>query len=140
MNYIGLLAGLCTTFSFLPQVFEIYKKKCIQGLSPFLLFIHSSGVSMWIFYGYYKKDMIIMIFNSISLIFLSFIILKYIQIKYLSRIESSIDDHLGIEKNVIDYVKNTDVMESAPDRLEISEKDAMESDCDHLVDIEVDDN
>jgi MtN3 and saliva related transmembrane protein len=83
MNLIGLGAGMGTTFSFLPQVIHIIKTSNIDGLSPFMILVHFSGVGLWIIYGILKYDKIIISFNSITLFFIILITFKYIQIKKL---------------------------------------------------------
>lgn len=78
--WIGLLAGIGTTFSFLPQVIHIYKHNSIESISPYLMSIHTFGVTSWIIYGYMRDDFMIILFNSITLLLLFFIIFKYFKL------------------------------------------------------------
>ena len=80
-KYIGIIAGIGTTFSFLPQVFKIYKNPSIEGLSLYMMMVHFTGVSFWITYGIMRNDEIIIGFNSITLVLVFFLIIKYICIK-----------------------------------------------------------
>lgn len=77
-NLIGIIAGIGTTFSFAPQVIHVFKTNDIKGLSPYMLFIHTTGISSWIWYGFLRDDLIIVGFNVITLIFLTMIILRLI--------------------------------------------------------------
>ena len=74
---IGILAGICSTISFLPQVIKIIKDKETNNLSPIMFIIHLTGVILWCIYGLLVKNYIILLFNSLTLILCS-IILYYI--------------------------------------------------------------
>ena len=81
----GMLGGVGTTFSFLPQVIHVYRKPSpesssinrTQGLSPYRLGIHFGGVSSWLLYGIVVHDPFVISFNSITLLMVSSIIVKY---------------------------------------------------------------
>jgi uncharacterized protein with PQ loop repeat len=81
----GMLGGVGTTFSFLPQVIHVYRKPLpesssinrTQGLSPYMLGIHFGGVSSWLLYGIVVHDPFVISFNSITLLMVSSIIVKY---------------------------------------------------------------
>jgi len=92
---IGIFAGLGTTFSFLPQVFKIFRHKIYDGLSSHMLFIHFSGISCWIIYGIMVHDNILIIFNIITLLLLCLIISKYVYLNYQSTKISSDDNSLN---------------------------------------------
>ena len=51
MNYItviGLVAGACTTISFLPQIYQIYRTKETRDLSLPMFAILTAGIFLWI--------------------------------------------------------------------------------------------
>jgi len=75
-NLIGIIAGIGTTFSFAPQVLHVFRTNDVKGLSPYMLFIHTTGISSWIWYGFLRDDRIIISFNLITLIFLAMIIVR----------------------------------------------------------------
>ena len=81
---IGLLAGLGTTFSFMPQVFRVYRTTDINGLSPVMMGIHAAGVSSWIVYGVLRKDGYVIGFNILTLVMLTLITSRYFYIKNFS--------------------------------------------------------
>jgi MtN3 and saliva related transmembrane protein len=64
---IGSLAGLLTSFAFLPQVIKNFKNKTPSSLTWITLFICIIGQSLWSTYGFLSKDAILIIFSSIAL-------------------------------------------------------------------------
>jgi MtN3 and saliva related transmembrane protein len=74
----GLLGGAGTTISFIPQVYKIYNSNSNEGVSLYMLAIHFSGVTSWIIYGFLIDNSIVLAYNSITLILLIMLILKYI--------------------------------------------------------------
>ena len=83
MNYvslIGLIAGTCTTISFLPQVIKIARSKETKALSLPMYIVLATGIFLWTVYGIFTGDMPIVLANSISLVLaLTVLVLK---IKY----------------------------------------------------------
>lgn len=71
----GLLAGACTTLSFLPQVIKVIKTQSTKDLSPYMMLIHTTGASLWVAYGVLKEDFIIVGFNLLTTILVSVITL-----------------------------------------------------------------
>ena len=65
-SYIGIVAGVCTAVSLLPQLAKIIKKKKADDISYFMLFILIAGLSLWIWYGIEKKDYPIIFTNVFS--------------------------------------------------------------------------
>lgn len=82
---LGIIGGVGTTFSFLPQVYRVITdKRSIDGLSPYMLSVHFAGVSCWVAYGILDNDAIITAFNIITVLLLSAIIVRYIGVKLLN--------------------------------------------------------
>jgi MtN3 and saliva related transmembrane protein len=65
---LGFAAGVLTSVSALPQLVKIIKEKQAKDVSLKTLFILLSGISLWIVYGIFKKDVPIIVTNSLSLI------------------------------------------------------------------------
>jgi MtN3 and saliva related transmembrane protein len=81
MNFItliGFIAGLCVTISVIPQILTIWKTKKVQNVSFLMFGILTFGVMLWVFYGILKRDIPIIISNSISLV-LNLIMLYFIR-------------------------------------------------------------
>jgi len=79
---IGLTAGLLTAGSSFPQFLKILKEKKADDLSIPMLLILLSGLSLWIYYGFLKKDLPLILTNSFSLIFNILIMILKFKYKY----------------------------------------------------------
>ena len=51
IEIIGLIAAVLTTYSFMPQVYKIWKLKSSDGVSLSMYLFMFTGVVMWFFYG-----------------------------------------------------------------------------------------
>lgn len=65
---IGIVAGVLTAASMLPQVFKTIKTKKAEHISPVMLIVLISGVALWVFYGIIKNDMPIILTNCFSVL------------------------------------------------------------------------
>lgn len=72
---IGMIAAVLTTSSFIPQIFKAYKRKRLDDLSPYLMLLFIAGASMWLIYGIFKADAIIVAANVLALAFNSTLLL-----------------------------------------------------------------
>lgn len=66
--FIGLVAGILTAISMLPQLIKTLKEKKAADISPWMLGVLIVGVILWFIYGIIKKDWPIIITNAISII------------------------------------------------------------------------
>ncbi len=64
---IGLIAATCTTCSFLPQVIKIVRSKRTRDVSLLMYAVLSTGLFLWLVYGFILKDIPLIVANSISL-------------------------------------------------------------------------
>ena len=69
ITIIGLIAGLMTTFSFLPQVIEILKTKDVKSISLLMYGIYICGIVLYIIYGFLINEIVLILANFLSLIF-----------------------------------------------------------------------
>jgi MtN3 and saliva related transmembrane protein len=76
----GILAGVLTAISMLPQVIKIAREKKVEDVSIIMLVTLICGISLWIAYGIMKKDLPIIFTNAFSL--LVNIILIVLRIKF----------------------------------------------------------
>ena len=67
-SVIGLLAGICTTGSLLPQVYKTLKSKNARDISLLMYVLLSAGIFLWFVYGILLNEMPIMLANGVSLI------------------------------------------------------------------------
>jgi MtN3 and saliva related transmembrane protein len=65
---IGIIAGVLTGVSMLPQLVKIIKEKDGRTISVGMLLILISGLSMWVWYGFLKGDAPIIVTNSFSIL------------------------------------------------------------------------
>jgi len=80
ITVLGLVAAICTTFSFLPQALKTIQTKQIRDLSLGMYIVLTTGVILWFVYGIFIKDLPIILANGVSLIFTAtilFLIIKY---------------------------------------------------------------
>ncbi len=67
IQILGLTAGTITSFTFIPQVIQIWKTKSAKDLSLVMLLLLITGVSMWLSYGILVEDAAIIYTNSMVL-------------------------------------------------------------------------
>lgn len=73
-SIIGYLAGSCTAFAFIPQVWDVFKTRNTKALSLLTLVIFFIGQLLWITHGYYGGDDSIMTFAVITAVLYIFLI------------------------------------------------------------------
>jgi len=78
---VGIIAAICTTSGFIPQIIKGIRTKKLEDISPVMYFLLLFGLSMWLFYGIHLKDMIIIGANAAALLF-SIVILT-LRYKYM---------------------------------------------------------
>ena len=79
---VGIIAGILTATSLLPQLIKIIKEKKVEDVSIWMLLILLLGIGSWIAYGVMKNDTPIVITNSFSFVINSIIVglrFKYTQ-------------------------------------------------------------
>jgi MtN3 and saliva related transmembrane protein len=83
INYIaiiGLLAGACTTLSFLPQAIKTFKMEETRDISLSMYIILSAGILLWIIYGILIHDLPVILANSISFALVNIIL--FLKVKH----------------------------------------------------------
>lgn len=81
MIYLGILAAILTSISFVPQVYKIWKTNDTSSISLAMFLLFSTGVLLWLVYGWLKKDFAITAANAFTLIMASYILFKKIREK-----------------------------------------------------------
>jgi MtN3 and saliva related transmembrane protein len=70
MDYVimlGLAAGAMTTGSTIPQILKIIQSKSSRDVSTMFFLIMAGGMLLWLVYGIMRSDLVIVLWNSISL-------------------------------------------------------------------------
>ncbi|WP_010301789.1 SemiSWEET family sugar transporter [Candidatus Odyssella thessalonicensis] len=79
IELIGFIASAISVFSFMPQVYKVYREKKVEGLSGLTFFSLMAGGLAWISYGYLVNSKAVVITNSlISFMTLLILIAKII--------------------------------------------------------------
>ena len=68
---IGLLAALCTTLSYIPQLKKCWDTGSADDLSLKMFSILAAGIALWIVYGVLQGDAVIILANSVSVLLLT---------------------------------------------------------------------
>ena len=63
---IGLIAAVCTTFAFIPQVMKVWKTKQIKDLSLRMYSIMFIGIILWLVYGIRIDSLSIIMANVVT--------------------------------------------------------------------------
>lgn len=79
--FIGILAALLTMFGFVPQVIKMVKTKSVKDVSVITLIQFSAGGLLWMLYGIYLGDFIIIGAN--AFIFISLLLAIFLYVKFL---------------------------------------------------------
>lgn len=66
MEWIGIIAGILTSSSLLPQLIKLIKTRKAEDLSMVFLLLLMSGLACWVWYGIKRNDWPIIITNSFS--------------------------------------------------------------------------
>jgi MtN3 and saliva related transmembrane protein len=75
---VGIIAAVCTTTGFIPQIIRGVRTKKLEDISPIMYILLIIGLSLWLSYGIHLGDMIIIGANAAGLSFSVFIlILRY---------------------------------------------------------------
>lgn len=66
-DLIGSLAAALTTASFIPQALHTFRTKDVRGISLGMYSAFTSGVALWLVYGWMLGELPIVIANAITL-------------------------------------------------------------------------
>ncbi len=69
VKYIGYIAAVLTSTSFLPQAIKTIKTKDTESISLWMYLMFVLGVVLWLVYGLFLKDMPLIMANTVTLIF-----------------------------------------------------------------------
>jgi len=67
IDILGIVAGICTSSSILPQIIKTLKKKKAEEVSIFMFIVLMTGNALWIYYGFVKSDIAIISTNFFAL-------------------------------------------------------------------------
>jgi len=73
-DILGIIAGICTTGSFIPQMIKILKTKHTKDISLIMYVVFTVGIVLWLVYGVLIMEIPVIVANVTALIFCSVIL------------------------------------------------------------------
>lgn len=67
-NLLGIIAGALTSVAMLPQLVKVIKNKNAEDLSWGMLIVLITGLSLWIWYGFLKDELPIILSNAFAVL------------------------------------------------------------------------
>ncbi|SHF40553.1 SemiSWEET transporter [Chryseobacterium takakiae] len=67
-NILGIVAGILTSVSMIPQLVKVIKEKNAEDLSFVMILVLISGLSLWVWYGFLKDELPIILSNAFAVI------------------------------------------------------------------------
>ncbi len=95
---IGILAGILTATSLIPQLIKILKEKKADDVSPLMLIILLAGLGLWATYGIMKNDWPLIVTNSFS--FLLNTVVLFLRFRYSKDKKELFSEKGAIEKDL----------------------------------------
>jgi MtN3 and saliva related transmembrane protein len=69
ISLVGVAAAILTTSSFVPQIIKAYRSKTMDDVSRYLMILFATGTVLWMVYGLYKSDWVIVVANATATVF-----------------------------------------------------------------------
>ena len=67
-NILGLIAGGITSVAMLPQLIKVLKEKDVEDLSVLMICTLILGLSLWVWYGFLKDELPIILSNAFAVL------------------------------------------------------------------------
>ena len=68
IEMIGLIAGACTTLSFVPQIYRVIKSHSTKDISVGMYVLFCSGVGLWVCYGVLSHSLAVVVANALTFV------------------------------------------------------------------------
>lgn len=79
-NFIGSVAAILTTISFLPQAIKVLRERNASGISLHMYALFTTGVALWFIYGLLIGSPPVYTANGITLVLASCILVMKIRL------------------------------------------------------------
>ena len=66
---IGMVAGFCTTFCFVPQLLKAWREGDTEAISKRMYVVSTAAFGLWVVHGFMIGSLPIIVFNVLSLLF-----------------------------------------------------------------------
>ncbi len=63
-TFLGFAAGTVTSIGFIPQLIRGYQTKKLHDVSYWMPLVLASGMLLWLLYGFFRNDIVIIVANS----------------------------------------------------------------------------
>ena len=80
VEYLGFLAGVLTTFCYVPQLIRVFRLKSAKEISMLFTILLLIGVVIWLFYGIFLALTPLILWNSIGVVMVA--TLLYAKLRY----------------------------------------------------------
>lgn len=78
IDILGLVAGICTSSSLIPQIVTTIKTKKAQDVAPAMFVVMLIGNALWIYFGINKSELSIILTNVFALLLnVTMLVLKF---------------------------------------------------------------
>ena len=67
-NLLGIIAGVLTSVSMIPQLIKVLKEKNAEDLSWTMILVLITGLSLWVWYGFIKNELPIILSNAFAVL------------------------------------------------------------------------
>jgi MtN3 and saliva related transmembrane protein len=67
-NVLGIIAGVLTSVSMIPQLIKVIRNKNADDLSWMMIMVLISGLSLWVWYGFIKNELPIILSNAFAVL------------------------------------------------------------------------
>ena len=67
LTTLGFVAGICTTFSFVPQLLKAWRSTDTEAISKRTYLISTGAFGLWVVHGVMIEGLPIIVFNALSL-------------------------------------------------------------------------
>ncbi|GLH71767.1 sugar transporter SemiSWEET [Geothrix limicola] len=78
-EWIGFMAAFCTTASFLPQVWRVWKTRSVNDISLGMYVLFVLGVALWFIFGLAIHSLPVVLANGITLILAALVLVAKIR-------------------------------------------------------------
>jgi MtN3 and saliva related transmembrane protein len=80
LTFLGLVAALCSTIAFLPQVIKVWRTRSTQDISREMFLLIVTSATLWLVYGILERDLPIVAADLASLVLATTIL--YFKFRY----------------------------------------------------------
>lgn len=89
-EWIGFMAAFCTTASFLPQVWRVWKTRSVNDISLGMYVLFVLGVALWLIFGLAIHSLPVILANGVTLVLAALVLIAKIRFGYPAKHETRI--------------------------------------------------